>query len=267
VNEPAPILTVRHVSLDGSEVSASLMRLASNLFTIRDHRGQHEPFTAQDPLTAVRQGVRVAARHETHIDRATEDDLSLDGLLDALQVDGEPLDPEEWEEVGAQELWPLEETARRWSTAHRLLLDGQAVYGIRGEGGGTILVHADDPEAPHHSWTELLALHWNNQDDAAVGMAGYGMDGLFLVRPGLLAIVASTDEEYEVTIERVPVDADLVDLVVPRLSKVGDPSTLTAAAQTPASGDDDESTGLSLTTSIGHEDFNRIIKAVQAQPL
>jgi hypothetical protein len=111
----------------------------------------------------------------------------------------------------------------------------------------------------------LLALHWNNADNTAVGMAGYGTDGLFLVRPGLLALVASTDEEYQVTLERVPAQADPIDLVLLRLEKVAHPSTLMAALDTQPTGNDDEPTGLSLTTSLGHDDFNRIIEAVQAQ--
>jgi hypothetical protein len=148
VNEPELILTVRQVGFDGSEVSTHLLRLAPGVFAIQDHRGQHEPFTAEDPPAAVRQGIRLAGEQETHIDRAIEDGLPLNDLLDALQIAGDPLDPEQWAEVGAENLGSLEATTLHWSTAHRLLIDGKAIFGIPGKDGETILVHADDPEAP-----------------------------------------------------------------------------------------------------------------------
>ncbi len=76
---------------------------------------------------------------------------------------------------------------------------------VRCDDGSLAVVTTDDPTCPHEAWGEpILAFTWNSEHYAAVGNAGYGEDGVYLVRPGLVAWVTFTDEGIQdLTFRRV----------------------------------------------------------------
>jgi hypothetical protein len=259
MKSPQTLLTVRQVALDGAETVSRVHHLGPDAFARQSAGEAPVALAASEPIAAIEEAhiLHINGQAETFIQRDQPDVLPLDRLLDALQVEGEPLDVEEWGDDGSPIFGDLEETSLRWSTSHRVSIHGSPVYGVQTE-GRVEWVPADDTDTPHDSWTELLALNWNNLGNTAVGMASYGVDGLFLVRPGLLATVASTDEEYQVTLERIAADGDVTALVLKRLNRVGHPSVLLAALQPETAEDDDEEPDSWLTSSLDPGIFSRI---------
>ncbi len=129
--------------------------------------------------------------------------VDLDGFLDTVRVTGEPgyheCDDED-DESGC-----LDE-AELWATAHRIEIAEDPGYVVRCDDGSFAVVITDDPTCPHESWGEpILAFAWNSEHYAAVGNRGYGEEGVYEVRPGLVAWVTITDEGVqEITFRRVP---------------------------------------------------------------
>lgn len=84
------------------------------------------------------------------------------------------------------------------------------------------------PGAPHGSrttqrtyyWKTLLAFHWDSSGWSAVGMAGSGSDGMYLIRPGLVAVVHQHDNEVEVRADKVDRRTTDAMLVRHRLDRI-----------------------------------------------
>lgn len=167
---------------------------------------------------------RISGSDATSIEIYDSAAINSDDLLDGLRPTPSALDLDEID--NGQDLlgsWPheIETAVQRWSTTwHRVEVNGAAVYGIRTAAGKIVLVGARSPERPFEGWTELLATSWDSSDYSGVGASGYGIDGLYLVRPGLLATVHYTDEELDVRIERVSRRATPFTLVRSRASQV-----------------------------------------------
>ena len=236
-------------------------------YLIRLPDARTESLTAPSAAAAVaasRHLRTVSGRHENHYRRLAPDLLPRDDLLDALRPTQPTLDPEAWEDTGAAMFWPVPETAESWSTEHRVSVDDTPVYGITLTPRRTVLVPADTPERPHESWTDLFSASWDSASYAGVGVAGYGTNGLYLVRPGLLATVSMTDESYDLRLERVPRHARPYTLIRPRLDDILSPETYLPHLLLAQHGydADDLRPGDTIGTCLDRTDLARLIRAV-----
>ena len=67
---------------------------------------------------------------------------------------------------------------------------------------------------PHEDWEDLLATYWDSSGYSGVGMSGFGGNGVYFVRPGLIAHVVWTDESYDVSFEAASPRASLRTLAL-----------------------------------------------------
>jgi hypothetical protein len=261
------ILTIRRRDLNGNESRISLVRPPGLFgFVVEHPDGTFVGIDAATTLQAVRESDElrlVDGNLETHIEILDHAALVRDDLLDALEPTADALEPEDWEEAGDRRFWPLEDTCSQWSTAHRVSIAGTPVFGVDTE-SGVVLVPADNPEDPEESWTELIAVSWDSSDYAAVGMAGSGFDGLYLVRPGVLARVSYVDGQYDIQLEAVHRSLTPLELVLPRLTDVFQTDALLALLDPAAAGEDVRS-GDTVSTQLRNSDITEIIRALKGE--
>lgn len=211
-----PLLTVTRENVDGTHTSHTLFRDDMGSFVVADetHRQRTLP-GARDPLDAIRRSKRLhtaTAHQETHYRILEPAAFSETQILDTIVATGEPDADLDWDEYGDPLFYVFDEGHHIWSTLHRISLNGRPVYATpswdpspppHGRSGRNVVVTGEDYTRPYDSWDDLAAYHWDSSDYAGVGMAGYGVEGVYLLRPGILAVVSATDESLTVAIERV----------------------------------------------------------------
>ncbi|MET0953466.1 MAG: hypothetical protein ABWX57_09270 [Aeromicrobium sp.] len=227
-----PILTVERTALTGHRTIHHLRCVQRGLYQVAEAGGRAKTrdLRANSAREAVARSAvlrRIDGSDATRIHVADWSAIDRGDLLDVLRptVNASDLGAVEIDDDTGHdpfESWPhdLDAAARRWATWHRVEVDGRPVYGVRTGSGRVVLVDGDSPERPFDRWTELLATWWDSATYSAVGMAGYGVDGLYLVRPGLLATVRFDDEDLTLRLERVSKRASAYALVRSRVTRV-----------------------------------------------
>lgn len=114
---------------------------------------------------------------------------------------------------------------------------------------------------PYEQWREIFAFSWDSSDYSGVGMAGSGSDGLYLIRPGLVAIVHATDEEVEVRVQRVSRRTTMPTLVRRHLSSLvaGDRSYAQLALAAHGFSTEDLYSGDELFTMLSPRELHRLL--------
>lgn len=181
--------------------------------------------------------------------------VTIEGVvdLDALRFEGEPLDPSAWDDPD------LEDACNSWATAHRVFVNGTQLFGATTLEGELVFVSGGGIR-PQETWGEVIAVYWDSSTYSAVGMSGFGADGVYLPRPGLAADVHYTDEELEIELYRVSATASPVDLAERWVQGPNaDDRTLELLGLQPA---EYVMPGDSLSTSLGEADLAELIRRV-----
>lgn len=198
-----PLLSVARYHPNGTSTEHALFRDHDSYLVLSATGHARTLPAAGNPVDAIR---RSRLLHVAHLRQTTRllcldpEALPHDQILDAIRPIDEPERRDDSDE-DAHVYDAITEANHIWSTRHRIRLDGRPVYAVE-TSTGPVVVHADDYDRPYDSWNDLLTLSWDSSQYAGVGMAGYGTEGLYLIRPGVTASVSATDESLEVHIDR-----------------------------------------------------------------
>jgi len=209
-----PLLAVNRRTANGTSLEHVLFRDDDNVHGVINEDGKTRWLpgarTASDALR------RSSTLHTAHPDQETRyrildpQSMSEDQVLDAIRPVGEPDEDLDWTSRGSELFEVFDDGHLIWSTRHRIAVNTQPVYAVADQRGKypkasrrAAVVPAEDYRRPYDSWDELLAMAWDSSDYSSVGMAGYGVEGVYLIRPGLLGFVSATDESLDISIQQV----------------------------------------------------------------
>jgi len=163
------------------------------------------PLTATDPLAAIRE---VPKLHLAYLDQETHFVRhrhlpSRDEILSAIR----PLDIDAGLLIGPPEdsdsrFAALARSPNPWTSDHRISLDGYPVYAVRpvDDEDGYVVIDADPFDRPHENWRELVSFVGDDNGPGGPGDATSGTVGLYLVRPGVFALVADLDDSLSIEV-------------------------------------------------------------------
>lgn len=261
------VLVVTRQGLTGPRLETRL-RYDGRISTVMLPSGDERAYQGLAPVEAVRCDPDLHTAfgwEETDFSRLNPGILPMNDLLNLIRPIGDALSPSDWEQAGSPVFnslddwdrpWLFDDASKSWSSDHRISVDGGIVYAARLRAGDLAVVAAESIVAPERSWIEVLASSWiRDGGDLA------GTDGFYAVHPGLLAWVCHSDAAFEFVMERVPEDADIVDMLRPRLDWLGSPALLRAHV-VPGGGAPRESCDSAfcyLQTVLDGREFQRLV--------
>ncbi len=219
------LLSVERRPLAGGQTTNHALLATSTGYHVASATGHLRNLPgAQNPQDALRRSNLLHAAHlndETTFTSHTSQALTPEQILDAIRPTGPRRTTTALATEEDDHEFLFEDVNVLWSTEHHIVVNERHVYAGATKTGTLIVVPAEDYDRPYESWEDLLSLSWDSSDYAGVGMAGYGIEGLFRVRPGLLAHVSATDESLVVHLERVGRHASTPTLIRRGLHALG----------------------------------------------